>query len=893
MIAARLTSITRSGRLAHFAAATLALAFVAMASATAEPRYSFDATPGRLPKTVVPTHYAIELEPNLESLTLAGSELVDIEVREPTATLVLNAVAMTLSAASIDNEAQSAVIALDAGAETATLTFPRPLAAGTHKLRIGFTAQINKFGRGLFSVDYPTDNGTKRMLSSHLEPADARRVFPCWDEPAFKATFALTVTVPRTFLAVSNMPVTREEPVTPSLKQVSFASTPKMSSYLFVLAAGELERLTAQADGVAVSVVTTAGKREQGRFALDSAVNLLRYFNDYFGVKYPLPKLDLIAVPGGFGGAMENWGGITFFESRLLFDPLANAASARRGIFSILAHEMAHQWFGDLVTMGWWDNIWLNEGFASWMQAKAAERLYPQWRTWLNGNGQKQFAMELDARRTSHPIQQPVANETEAMAAFDGITYSKGQALIRMLESYLGEQAFRDGIRKYMAAHAYGNTTTADLWQALEAAASKPVAAIASTFTEQAGVPLVIAQASCNGDEQRIALRQERFSIHDPNAPRQHWLIPVTVAPLRAMRSAETVLLKDRGEIAGGRCGEPVKLNLGGIGYYRVEYDAPSRAVLAKSLGLMAPADRVNLIADGWALVEAGRAEPQSYFELIEEIGNDDNRAVWEQVIRTLTRLDRLARDRPERPALQSYARGKLRPVFDRLGWDAAGRQGDDGALLRTRLIRVLGEMGDVEILAEAKRRFAAFLQSPQSLPPALRETVSYLVGVTAGRDTYDILIALARKSTITGERVRYYSAAAGARDPVLARATLDLTLTDELPRNIVGSVINAVASSGEQPDLAWDFVQKNFEALANKQGPSFRNFFVANFMTNFSDAERAAELARFAPAHASSGGKLVAARAEETIMIGAEFKARALPAIDAWLKKRNGGREQ
>jgi aminopeptidase N len=892
MIAAKPTFITRSRRVARIAAAMLAIAFAAIASASAEPRYSFDATPGRLPKTVVPTHYAIELEPNLESLTLAGAVLVDIEVREPTAMLVLNAVAMTLSTASIDHEAQSAVIALDAGAETATLTFPRPLAAGAHKLRIGFTAQINKFGRGLFSVDYPTDNGTKRMLSSHLEPADARRVFPCWDEPAFKATFALTVTVPRTFLAVSNMPVAREEPVTPSLKQVSFATTPKMSSYLFVLAAGELERLTAQADGVAVSVVTTAGKREQGRFALDSAVNLLRYFNDYFGVKYPLPKLDLIAVPGGFGGAMENWGGITFFESRLLFDPLSNAASARRGIFSILAHEMAHQWFGDLVTMGWWDNIWLNEGFASWMQAKAAERLYPQWRTWLNNSGQRQFAMELDARRTSHPIQQPVANETEAMAAFDGITYSKGQALIRMLESYLGEQAFRDGIRKYMAAHAYGNATTADLWQALEAAAGKPVAAIASTFTEQAGVPLVIAQASCNGDEQRIALRQERFTIRAPNAARQSWLVPVTVAPLRAMRSAETVLLKDRAEIAGGRCGEPVKLNLGGIGYYRVEYDAPSRAVLAKSMGLMAPADRVNLLADGWALVEAGRAEPQSYLELIDDIGNDDNRAVWEQVIRTLSRLDRLARNRPERPALQSYARGKLRPVFDRLGWDAAGRQADDSSLLRTRLIRVLGEMGDEAILAEAKRRFAAFRENPQALPPALRETVIHLVGLTAGRDTYDVLIALARKSTITSERVRYYSAAASARDPALARSTLELTLSDELPSNIVGSVINAVASAGEQPDLAWDFIQKNFEALAAKQGPSFRNFFVANFMTNFSDAEHAAELMRFAPAHASSGAKIVAARAEETIMISADFKARALPAIDAWLKKRDGGRD-
>src|SRR5215468_8130636 len=535
MIAVMLTPILRSGRL------TL-LGLMLATGAAAESRYSFDATPGKLPKTVVPTHYAIELEPNLEDLTLAGAEVIDIEVREPTAQLVLNAVAMTLSAASIDNEAQSAVIALDAPAETVTLTFPQPLAAGAHKLRIGFSAQINKFGRGLFSVDYPTDKGKKRMLASHFEPTDARRMFPCWDEPAFKASFALTVTVPRALTAVSNMPVAREEPVTPSLTQVAFAPTPKMSSYLVVLAMGEFERLTAQADGVTVGVVTTLGKREQGRFALDSAVNLLRYFNDYFGVKYPLPKLDLIALPGGFGGAMENWGGITFFESRLLFDPAANPASARRGIFSILAHEMAHQWFGDLVTMAWWDNIWLNEGFASWMQAKAADALHPDWQTWLNASGSKQAAMSQDASRTTHPIQHPIANESEAMAAFDSITYAKGQAIIRMVENYLGEDAFRAGIRAYMRRHAYSNTTTADLWGALAATSGKPVTAVAAGFTEQGGIPLVIAQASCAGDSQRVALRQERFTIHDPAPQPQRWRVPVTRGGVGGA-AQETVLL--------------------------------------------------------------------------------------------------------------------------------------------------------------------------------------------------------------------------------------------------------------------------------------------------------------------------------------------------------------
>jgi aminopeptidase N len=883
--------------------ATVAVAAVVLilpmsGAAAAEQVYSFAATPGKLPKTVIPSSYTIELTPDLDSLALAGVEVVDIEVREPTARLTLNAVNTTFASASIDDDAQRADVALDAAAETATLTFPQALATGSHRLRIGFTATINKYGRGLFSVDYPTGDGSKRMLSSQLEPADARRIFPCWDEPAFKASLALTVTVPQSFLAVGNMPILREEPVASNLKRVTFAPTPKMSSYLFVLTTGELERVTADVDGVSVGVVTTAGKSAQGRFALESAVRLLSYFNDYFGVKYPLPKLDLIAVPGGFGGAMENWGGITFFESWLLFDPTTSSDTARRGIFSVLAHEMAHQWFGDLVTMGWWDNLWLNEGFASWMQEKAAERFYPQWKTWLNGYGQKQFAMALDARRTSHPIQQTVADQSEAQTAFDGITYNKGQAFIRMLEGYLGADAFRDGIRRYMAAHAYGNTTTADLWQALESAAGKPVTGFAASFTEQDGVPLVIAETDCNGTAQRLKLLQDRFSIvpasvHGDTSklPERRWLIPVAIGSIGASEPSQVLLLNGSAEIAAGSCGEPIKVNLGDIGYYRVEYGPASRAALSKSLALMTPSDRVNFLADSWALVQAGRAPLSSYLGLIEQIGAGDDRAVWDQVIGSFTALDRLARDRSERPALRAYARARLRPLFDRLGWDGSGSGDDDDTLLRSSVIRALGEFGDADIIAEARRRFAGFVQNPQSLPNALRDAVTHLVGIGADRESYDTLLTLARKSTLTNERLRYYYAAAGARDAALARATLALTLTDELPSTIIAGMINTVASSGEQPDLAWGFVQANFEVLAARQGPSFRDFFVANFMTNFSDDEHAAELERFAPAHETSGGRVMTARALQTIAISADLKGRALPAVAAWAREHGGGR--
>lgn len=870
-----------------------AVACLLSSAACAEPVFSFEGTPGKLPKTVVPIHYAIELKPDITSLALPGVEIIDIEVRAPTARLTLNAVNTTFASVTVDDGTARADIALDARAETATFTFAQPLGVGPHKLRVEFAAQINKFDRGFFFVDYPTDNGVKRLFTSKLEPSDARRIFPCWDEPAFKARFALTVTVPRNFLAVGNMPVVREAPLESNLKQVVFATTPAMSTYLFVLTVGELERITAEVDGVTVGVVATAGKAAKGQFALDSGVKLLSWFNDYFGVKYPLPKLDLIAVPGGFGGAMENWGGITFFESRLLFDPATNPDSARRGIFGIIAHEMAHQWFGDLVTMAWWDNLWLNEGFATWMATKASEQFYPQWQSWLNGYAQKQLALALDARRTSHPIQQPIADESEAMVAFDAITYNKGQALIRMLENYLGETAFRDGIRAYMAAHAYSNSTTADLWQALESVAHKPVTGIAASFTEQDGVPLITAETSCSGDEQRLTLRQDRFVIAPPRAgaaalPPRNWQVPVAVGPLNGKQASDVVLLQGSTEIAARSCGEPIKVNLGDIGYYRVEYGPVSRAALAKSLPQMSAADRVNFLSDNWAMVAAGRAAPPSYLALVDAVAADDRRPVWDQVIAVFSTLNRLARDRAERPVVQRYARAKLRPVFDRLGWEGSGSGDDDDTLLRASLISSLGDFGDEEIITEAKRRFAGFLQDPKSLAPALRDAVTHIVGVTADRTTYDTLLALARRSTVTNERLRYYFAAASARDVSLTRATLALALSDEVPGTIVTGLINWVASSGEQPELAWDFLQKNYDALLAKQGPQFRDQFIANFMTNFSDEGHAAELAAFAPAQATSGGRVMTARATETIAISADLKARALPAVDAWIRQRN-----
>jgi aminopeptidase N len=870
-------------RAARHAVAVLAL--VLMIGATA-PQPAVGQTPGQLPTAVIPTHYAIDLALDPDSLKVDGFEVIDIEVREPTARIVLNADEIKITRATVDRRPRAAAITYDNDAETVTLTFPRPLEVGHHKLRIAFTTQIHRSGDGLYYVDYRTDGGSKRLISSHMAPADARRAFPVWDEPSLKATFALTVTVPRAFTAVSNMPVEREEPAGPNAKKIAFMTTPKMSSYLVQLTAGELEQISGEVDGVAINVFTTAGKREQGRFALQSAIDLLRYFNDYFGLKYPLPKLDLIAIPNGSVSAMEHWGAITFRENYLLFDPRKDAPSARRGIFALIAHEIAHQWFGNLVTMTWWDNLWLNEGFATWMESKATEHFHPRWQTWLNNYDEKESTMRQDANGTAHPISRPVTDKSEASEMFDDITYNKAGAVVRMLEGYLGPDVFRAGVRKYVADHAYGNTTPADLWRALEAVSGKPVTAVATAFIKQSGVPLVIAEARCIDGKQRVTLRQERFTLPGAEPAAGSWQIPITVELVQEQRPLGPLLLTQAPlEFEAGRCGEAVKLNVGNTGYYRVQYDEGMRAALIRSFALLKPADRVNLLADTWALVEAGRGSPTAYLELVEQIG-DDSRPVWDQVIRVLKQIDRLQHNRSERATFQTHARAKLRPVLDRIGWGAPRPEGDGTGALRAQLVRALGQFGDEEILTEAKHRFAAFQQRPESLRPSLRDAVVRLAGIAADRSTYDALLALARKSS-GRDRESYYAAAASARDPVLAQETLNLLLANELPSSVIGSMLGAMASDGGHAELAWSFVRKNFRTLADRQGSSFRNYFVPNLMKNFSDRRYADELAAFSPMHANARTREAAKEAEDDIRLDADLKARVLPAIDAWIKRR------
>src|SRR4026208_1940298 len=453
-----------------------------------------------------------------------------------------------------------------------------------------------------------------------------------------------------------------------------------------------------------------------GRYALEATAQILQYYNDYFGVAYPLPKLDQIAIPGGFGGAMENWGGITYYESKLLFDPKSSSAETKQDIYEVLAHEMAHQWFGDLVTMAWWDNLWLNEGFASWTGSKCTAHFNPQWEVWLRrefprdpsrrAGIAKEAAMEGDARSTTHPIQRPVATEAEANSAFDDITYKKGQSFLRMLESFLDEDVFRRAIRRYMAAHMYSNTTTADLWNALSEASGKPVGEIAAGWTAQPGFPVVKVKREQAGN---VSLTQERFTVNFTNAPPLEWKIPLTYAVV-GETPATMLMTRKLDSIHSIPADRALKLNVNGAGNYRVEYDEVSWKLLPGALKNLGVEDRVNLLSDTWALVQANRASIAVYFELVGKLPASTELAEREQIIHVLDFINRLLSGSSEQEEFQRYARSLLHPTFDAVGWVTKPDEKAATANLRASLIAALGNLNDPKVVASCRERFKAYL---------------------------------------------------------------------------------------------------------------------------------------------------------------------------------------
>jgi aminopeptidase N len=789
-------------------------------SATAETTqsllpYSFATTPGRLPKNVVPSDYVVAITPDMAKMSIWGTETVTLDITAATDTIQLNSLNQKLSNVMLDGKAVKTVTS-DDEAQLTTIKLGSNAAIGKHKLSFAFTGKLETEPHGLFVQEYQTPDGVKaKLLSSKFEATDARRMFPCWDEPAFRATYQLTLTAPAAWMAVANMPVASRK-VQGDLATTSFERSPKMPTYLVHVSAGNFGQITGESEGTKLNIVAAKGQEQNGAEALINAKQILADYNDYFGVKFPLPKLDSIAVPGGFQGGMENWGAITYTDQALLLTSNSTMGD-RQMVYSIQAHEMAHQWFGDLVTMGWWDELWLNESFASWRAAKETDIRQPDWHWWENQDGSKENAMSADANLTSHPILQHVTNEQEASSAFDpSITYDKGQSVLRMLENYVGPDAFRDGIRQYMKAHAYSNTTSADLWQALGKASGKDVNAIMGQWTTQAGFPLVSVVASCDASGKRtITLSQQRFVAKGTDSNNPHWNVPLQIRSGNTGKAIPALLTKDGQVEPAGNCGEPLSINADTIGYFRSSYDDATLAANVKGFGSMNNGDRIALLDDQWALVKAGKQDIAGFFNLASAMGTDQNLRSWQIITEALGDIEHAERGTPGYDNFVAYARSIVKPLANQLGWEPKADESPGIRRLRRSVLADLGVWGDQEVIAHAREMFAGFIKDRHSIPVDSQQFILNIVAQNASAADFEQLHQLAKSAKGDSELRRFYPMMMLVRDPALAQKASDIVFSEEIPKQLEAMRIQlALMLSEHNPSLSWDLYTKNYDRL-------------------------------------------------------------------------------
>jgi len=848
----------------------LAFALLAAAPAAQAQRQWFE-------NGVTPLRYEIAVTPNVEAATFTGETVITIETSAPMDSVTMNALDISVQRASIDGATARAEV--NAEAQTLTLTPRRALQPGRHTIRIAYAGKIYDDAYGLFRVEYQDDGQTKRALATQFEPGDARRFAPMWDQPNLRAVFSLTVTAPSDQFVVGNMPVAQTTRLSGSRTRTRFADTPSMPSYLLFLAVGDFERVTRQVGDVELGVVVRRGQGHRAAAALEAGEQSLNYFTEYFDIPYPLPKLDMIGVPGAGGfGAMENWGAILYFDQYLLVDENSSVAE-RQNVFGIVAHEIAHQWFGNLVTMHWWDDLWLNEGFASWMAAKATERVHPDWNPWMaqltDGTA---TAMALDARQGTHSVVQEVNTIDDANLAFDTITYEKGLAVIRMLEAYVGEEDFRTGVRNYINSRRYGSARTEDLWTAIQAASGQPVLEIARSFTTQPGFPLITASApECRSARPpEVTLQQRRFAMDESARTDAQWQVPIVMQRI-GREPVRHVLTTGTERVSLPPACTPYIVNAGQSGFFRVRYDDANFRALTQHFSELETVDQLGLLLDYYTFGRSGDASFTNYLELVNVLPADADPLIVMDTAASMSAFAGYTAERPSADAVRAYGRRVLEPYFARVGWDP--RPGDDANLtnMRASLITTLGRLGDEAIVAEARRRARA-----GNLPGAIRTAVRSVYAANATEEDFNALLSQARAETEFVEQRRLWLLLGSVRDDALAQRMLQMTLGDEIPRQIRPQVISAVNAG--HPRMAWDFLVANRAAIEAMLDPLQRLEFPTNIAAVSGDPAMVGELGRYAQNFPEGAARDAVAAAQAQIRLRAETIRERMPAVETWI---------
>ena len=838
----------------------------------------------RLPKTVLPEHYTLALAPDLKTATFTGDETIDVTLAEASKTITLNAIEITfksVTATAGSGAAMTGVVSLDPDKQQATFTFPAELPAGKMKLAIAYTGILNNELRGF----YLSKTAKRNYAVTQFESTDARRAFPSFDEPAFKATYDISLTVDAGDTVISNTNMIADKPAGAGLHTVTFATTPKMSTYLVAFLVGDFKCVSGEADGTPIRACATPGQEEKGRFAVSAAEYILHWYNNYFGIKYPMPKLDMIGIPDFEAGAMENFGAITYRETDFLIDEKTATLRDKKEVASVVAHEMAHQWFGDMVTMQWWDNIWLNEGFATWMETKPIAEWHPEWHYSQDDAAGLDGTLNLDSAPTTHAIRAKADTPSEINEMFDGISYGKGGAVLAMVENYLGKETFRQGVHNYLEAHLYANATAEDFWNAQTATSHKPIDKIMESFVAQPGVPLL---TFTSDGKAKVEATESRFylspGLNAGDKKAESWTIPVCFKG----ETKDCELLSG----ASGTLKVPASSFLfadaGGKGYYRSLYPKPVYdSIVSHAESSLTPEERISLLGDEWAMMRSGHGKVGDYLNLVGAVKNDPSETVLSNALGKLGTIEaRIATD-AERDELEAWVRTEFSPLYKALG-PAVSDESQDKHQMRALLFGVLGAAKDPVILAESKAITEKFLADPSAVDPELAQSALGIAASNGDAALYDKFLALSASTKDPAIQTQALFLTARFKDQALAKRTLDSVAAGKVKNQDSWILLAILLGNQDTRELTWKYIEDNWTKVSAQFTTSSGNR-VVGATGAFCSAEKRDEVTSFFSTHKVDAAERTLKQVGDSINACIELHQAQEPNLKKWLADKGG----
>jgi aminopeptidase N len=835
----------------------------------------------RLPRTVLPHHYELTFAPDFTTDRFDGDEVIHVTISQPTREVVLNANDIEFREVSIEAGGRTQTAAVKAAKEIVTLTVAEPLAVGPGTIRIKYRGILNNNLRGLY---LGVSNG-KKFASTQMEATDAREAFPSFDEPEFKATFAITAIIDAAHTAISNGAVVSETPgPTPGKKTVRFSTTPRMSTYLVAMTIGDFTCISDSADGIPIRICGTPDKMPLAKFSMDAAKFILPWFNEYYGVRYPFGKLDHTGVADFRAGAMENAGAVIYRDAALFLDEKTATPEDMRSTAGVISHETAHMWFGDIVTMRWWEDIWLNEGFATWATSKPLAQWKPEWKMPLRNVNSIAAAISADSLRTSRRIRQQASTPDEIDELFDGIAYGKTAAVLRMIESFIGEEAMRRGISSYLQRYAFGNATFHDFSESIRQASSQPIDTILASYVEQPGVPVLRVSSACDKGETVLTIEQQRFFL-DPTAKTtdQRWTLPVCYGTGSSKKCE--VLREPKTALRASGCGTPLFLNAGGFGYYVTEHSPAMLDALTASMQTLGAPERIVLTRDEWNLTRSGRRSIASFLALADAMRNEREPLVVSNIVNTFSAIREDIASDADRAAVESWIRAYLQPLVKELGWTPKPGEPDDHRILRSVALGTLVEAGnDLAVSREARRIIDRELTGKAQLDPTTRKLAIELAAATGDAKLYDAYVRTMRAQKTPDSYYLYFYSLAYFRDPVLIKRTLDWALSPEVKNQDAGGLISrAVIANPEMRDEAWTWVEQNWDRIHSKIPERMLGGIMSSARV-FCDRETATRVKAFYDAHPVASAARRNAQTIERIGQCAALREMQSPQLKQWV---------